>query len=221
MAKNNTGSSESQEETPAGPETPPADPAKPKNELQTRIEAAKEGKDLSAALKLIDDLYGEVTKTRGEAANGRTKFKELEGKYNELKKADDDRKLAEMGELERANTERDNYKAELDKERLERSQLQAELAFTTAGATDLASVKALWATLPEADRTKTTPEEWVKGIKESKKHLFEPTEPDPSSPNPRKEGAANPAGAGGGGIPHPQSRIESAKVLDTIRETYR
>lgn len=219
MQTNNNSNSTSQEGAPESTsETPAAPAAEPKSELQTRIEAAKA--DPAKSSDLLDDLYAELKKTRQEAGGNRTKYQQLKIEYEQLKKADDDRKLAELSELERANTERDTFKTQLEQERQERHKLEAKLAFTAAGTTDLDSVQALWLATPEADRAKTTPEEWVKGLKESKAHLFAAPAAPPSAPNPRTGAPGVPAERPAGGIAHPQNRLESAKLLESIKQQY-
>lgn len=196
---------------------PAADP--PKGELQLRIDAVKAETDPAKALKLIDDLAAELEKTRKEAGGTRIKFKELKSAHDELKKAADERKRAEMTELERAQADIEKHKTELEQERQTRQQLEARLAFSTAGVSDIEAVQALWLTLPADERSKTTPDKWAKELKERKPHLFSDGTPPAGGPNPRNDGAGKP-GAAKAGVFRPKNRAEAVDFMQGLREQY-
>lgn len=196
---------------------PAADP--PKGELQSRIDAVKAEADPAKALKLIEDLYAELENTRKEAGGTRIKLKELKSAHDELKKAADERKRAEMTELERAQADAEKHRTELEQERQIRQQLEARLAFSTAGASDLEAVQALWLALPADERGKTTPDKWAKDLKERKPHLFSDGTPPAGGPNPRNDGAGKP-GAAKAGVFRPKNRAEAVDFMQGLREQY-
>lgn len=207
---------------PEGNQTPPAgapDGQAPpaKTELENKIDAAK--LDPALANGLLDELYREVKSLRKEAQNNRQKYQEIKGEYETLKKADDDRKLAEMDEATKAKTLAEAAQKNFETERQARLALEAKLAFKDAGAQDIDSALLHWqAQAPEA-REKTSVQEFAAQLKEQKPHLFAAAAPPPpAGPNPRDGITPPPGGGSAPVVTHPSTAEEIRAAKSVFRK---
>lgn len=177
-----------------------------------------------AALKtLAEEIHGSLKTTRHEAMTRRQSEEALSAELKKFKDADNERKRAEMTDLQKAQEDLKAAQGQLVAFQKELADTKARADFLQAGATDIESVAALWQLLPDDEKAKQKPAEWAAALKAQKGHLFgavQAAAPTGFGGNHRQDEGGSGNGGGSNVITHPQNQSDINKVWELYDQTF-